>query len=250
MCVGDSRQIYKILNNLRGNTNTSKKIVSINSISGNCITDESAIANEFNAHFSSIGINLAKNIPNQGITQSFDTPNFCMFNFPVTESEVHIIISNLQNKASSGVDGISNLVLKASPFAIVPILRQLIEVSFKSGHFPICLARAVVYPLYKEGSKLDVTNYRPISLLVTWSKVFERVMYNRVYNYLETNSLIYIKQFGFRKNHSTVDAITEVTEKFRLDKSRSQKYTAFLDLKKLLIHWIIRYYFKSCKCMG
>ena len=184
-CIGDSRQIYKILNNLREITNTSKKIVSINSISGNCITDESAIANEFNAHFSSIGINLAKNIPNQGITQSFDTPNFCMFNFPVTESEVHIIISNLQNKASSGVDGISNLVLKASPFAIVPILRQLIEVSFKSGHFPICLARAVVYPLYKEVSKLDVTNYRPISLLVTWSKVFERVMYNKVYNYLK-----------------------------------------------------------------
>ena len=130
------------------------------------------------------------------------------------------------------MDGISNLVLKASSFAIVPILRQLIEVSFKSGHFPICLARAVVYPLYKEGSKLDVTNYRPISLLVTWSKIFERVMYNRVYNYLETNSLIYIKQFGFRKNHSTVDAIAEVTEKLRLDMSRLQKYTAFLDLKK------------------
>ena len=130
------------------------------------------------------------------------------------------------------MDGISNLVLKASSFAIVPILRQLIEVSFKSGHFPICLARAVVYPLYKEGSKLDVTNYRPISLLVTWSKIFERVMYNRVYNYLETNSLIYIKQFGFRKNHSTVDAIAEVTEKLRLDMSSSQKYTAFLDLKK------------------
>ena len=145
-----------------------------------------------------------------------------MFNFPVTESEVQIIISNLQNKASSGVDGISNLVLIASSFAIVPILRQLIEVSFKSGHFPICLARAVVYPLYKEGSKLDITNYRPISHLVTWSKVFERVMDNRVYNYLETNSLIYIKQFGFRKNHSTVVAIAEVTEKLRLDMSRSQ----------------------------
>ena len=57
-------------------------------------------------------------------------------------------------------------------------------------------------------------------------------MYNRVYNYLETNSLIYIKQFGFRKNHSTVDAISEITEKLRLDMSRSQKYTAFLDLKK------------------
>ena len=79
---------------------------------------------------------------------------------------------------------------------------------------------------------MDVSNYRPISLFVTWSKVFERAMYNRVYSYLEANSLIYIKQFGFRKKHSTIDAIAEVTEKCRLDKIKSPKRTVFLDLKK------------------
>ena len=57
-------------------------------------------------------------------------------------------------------------------------------------------------------------------------------MYNRVYSYLEANSLIYIKQFGFRKKHSTIDAIAEVTEKCRLDKTKSPKRTVFLDLKK------------------
>ena len=154
----------------------------------------------------------------------------------ITEYEVEVIFSTLQNKLSSGIDGISNLIAKASSFAIVPFLKKLIELSFKSGCFPTTLAQAVVYPLYKAGSKLDVSNYRPISLLVTWSKVFERAMYNRVYSYLEANSLIYIKQFGFRKKHSTIDAIAEVTEKCRLDKTKSPKRTVFLDLKKLLTH--------------
>ena len=118
----------------------------------------------------------------------------------ITEYEVGVIYLTLQNKLSSGIDGISYLIAKAISFAIVPFLKKLIELSFKVGCFPTALVQAVVYPLYKAGSKLDVSNYRPISLLVTWSKVFERAMYNRVYCYLEANSLIYIKQFGFQKN--------------------------------------------------
>ena len=117
----------------------------------------------------------------------------------ITEYEGEVIFSALQNKLSSGIDGIRNLIAKVSSFTIVPFLKKLIELSFKSGCFPTALTQAVVYPLYKAGSKLDVSNYRPISLLVTWSKVFERAMYNRVYSYLEANSLIYIKQFSFQK---------------------------------------------------
>ena len=115
------------------------------------------------------------------------------------EIETESILSALQKKLFSGIDGFSNLIAKARSFAIFPFLKKRIELSFKSGCFPTALTQAEVYPLYKAGLKLDVSNYRPISLLVTWSKVFERAMYNRVYSYLETNSLVYIKQFGFRK---------------------------------------------------
>ena len=117
----------------------------------------------------------------------------------ITEYEIKVIPSALQNKLSSGIDGIINLIAKASSFAIVPFLKNFIQLFFKSGCFPTALAQAVVYPLYKAGSELDVSNYRPKSVLVTWSKVFERAMYNRVYSYLERNSLIYINQFCFRK---------------------------------------------------
>ena len=197
-CIGDSRKIYKLLNYLKGITKTSSRIiVSVNGSSGDVVSDRLAVANEFNDFFSSIASHLANQIPKLESDQLYSESRFCMRSNSITEYEVEVIFSTLQNKLSSGIDGISNLIAKASSFAIVPFLKKLIELSFKSGCFPTALAQAVVYPLYKAGSKLDVSNYRPISLLVTWSKVFERAMYNRVYSYLEANSLIYIKQFGF-----------------------------------------------------
>ena len=68
-------------------------------------------------------------------------------------------------------------------------------------------------------------------MLTVWSKIFERVMYNRMYNYLEHFSLFQKKQFGFRSKHSTVDALVELTERLRCSKQKD-KFTFFLDLKK------------------
>ena len=187
-------------NDLKGITNTSSRtIVSVNGSSGDVVSDKLAVANEFNDFFSSIGSHLANQIPKLKSNQLCSEPRFCMRLNSIREFEVEVILSALQNKLSSGIDGISNLIAKTSSFAFVPFLKKLIELSFKSECFPTALAQAVVYPLYKVGSKLDVSNYRPISLLVTLSKVFERAMYNRAYSNLEANSLIYIKQFGLQK---------------------------------------------------
>ena len=158
-----------------------------------------------------IGSHLANQIPKLESHQFGSDSRFCMRLNTITEFEVEVILSALQSKLSSGIDEISNLIAKASslaPFlkncslcsANVPFLKKLIELFFKSGCFPTALAQAVVYSLYKARFKLDVSNYRPISLLVTWSKVFQCAMYNRVYSYLKANSLVYIKHFGFRKN--------------------------------------------------
>ncbi len=73
-------------------------------------------------------------------------------------------------------------------------------------------------------------NYPPISLLTTWSKVLERILYTRIYNYFESFSLFYSKQFGFRRKHSCIDALAELTENLRQNKNNH--YSFFLDLKK------------------
>ena len=150
--------------------------------------------------------------------------------FSVSETEVREISDNSSPKSSSGNDLISNNIIKASRDAIVPILSHLINRSFEEGIFPERLKRAKVITLYKEGSKIDKNNYRPIPLLTVWSKMFERVMYNQMYNYLEHFSLFKKKQFGFRSKLSTIDALVELTEKIR---SWSEiMISFFLDLRK------------------
>ena len=76
--------------------------------------------------------------------------------------------------------------------------------------FPKVLAEAKVIPLHKEGDKTDEKNCPPTSLLSVCSKIFERVMYNRVYHFFEKNLLFSCKQFGYHLKHSTIDALVKL----------------------------------------
>ena len=153
-----------------------------------------------------------------------------LFHYKASNIEISKIIDQLDNKSSSGDDNISNLVVKQSKIEIVPILTFLINKSFRDGVFPEALKKAEVLPLFKEGSKIKESNYRPISLLNVWSKIFERAMFNRMSLYLERFCLIYKKQFGFRKKHC-IDALVEMTEKIRFS-NFEKRLSFFLDLKK------------------
>ena len=126
--------------------------------------------------------------------------SFCLWLFPTKPLEVREAIDNLDKKTSPGLDDICNLVVKSCSESLAPILAELINNSFKTGIFPEDLKRAQVIPLHKWDSKADLNNYRPISLLIVFSKIFERIMCNRIYQYLEHFQLLYSKQFGFRKS--------------------------------------------------
>ena len=91
----------------------------------------------------------------------------------------------------------------------------MVNICFKAGIFPDILKLAKVTPLHKKESKLDFLNYRPISLLSVFSKIYEKLIYTRIYSYLVKNNLIYEKQFGFRSNYSTNHAILSITEHIR-----------------------------------
>ena len=103
-------------------------------------------------------------------------------------------------------------------------LTSLINVSFYEGSFPSELKKAKVFPLFINGSRVEESNYRPISLLNVLSKIYERAMFTRVYEYLECFNLLYFKQFGFRKKHSTIDALAELTETIRSSKSETVSF--------------------------
>ena len=112
-------------------------------------------------------------------------------------------------------------------------MSEIINLSFTTGIFPDLCKLAKVIPIFKKGNELLCENYRPISLLPIFSKIIEKIIYSRMYNYLTKNNLIYDKQFGFRSNHSTNHALISLSEDIKLNMDKSF-YSAgvFIDLQK------------------
>ena len=120
-----------------------------------------------------------------------------LFMSPCNESEVSNLIWKLPMKMSSGHDNISNVLLKSiGPFILSP-LTNIFNESLSMGIFPDVMKLADVVPLYKSREKFLETNYRPISLLTTMSKVLEKIVYSRVYKFLNDNNQLYESQYGF-----------------------------------------------------
>ena len=93
-------------------------------------------------------------------------------------------------------------------------MADLFNLSFTTGVFPSVLKTAKVVPVFKKDSKLDYSNYRPISLLSNIEKILEKLMYKRLYTFLNKN-IIYNLQFGFRQQYSTSHPLINITENVR-----------------------------------
>ena len=90
---------------------------------------------------------------------------------------------------------------------------MIFNYSFKTGVVPEQLKIAKVIPIYKKDNAEVLSNYRPVSVLHSFSKILERLMFNRCMDYIDKNDILNEKQFGFRSNHSTFMAIIELVDK-------------------------------------
>ena len=117
--------------------------------------------------------------------------------YPTNELEVDLLIRNLHNKNSSGHDNVNNNLLKELKISIVTPLTIVFNKSLTEGVFPTTMKKADVVPLHKGGTHDLKNNYRPISLLLTMSKILEKLVYKRTYNYLDSNGLLFKSQYGF-----------------------------------------------------
>ena len=192
-----------------------------------------------NAFFTNIGPNLAKNIDqeNKADFSSYLTqPSSSQFYIEYTDAEkIEATILGLANKDSEGVDGISTKFLKRICEQIAQPLSYIINQSLFSGIFPDRLKIAKVIPLYKNNDEPedDFQNYRPISILTGLSKVFEKIMNLQLTQYLNVNGKFAPNQYGFRKNHSTELAATELIDRLTQDAMYERNpFSIFIDLSK------------------
>ena len=144
------------------------------------------------------------------------TPNFpsrthkTLDTFRITPNQVRDILQILKLGKASGPDYISHQMLKKTCDTVCVPLSLLFNLSFSKAQFPTQWKIASVMPLFKNGDKTSASNYRPIALLSTVGKVFERIVFKEVFNYLISNKLLYKFQSGFLPGHSTVHQLIEI----------------------------------------
>ena len=220
-----------MLNLSRKNKNNSVSKLVINN---NELTNDKDIANELNKHFTTIGKNLAdKVIPqesNSFKTYLTDPINNSLFLRPTDTNEIINEINQMKNKSSLDI---RVPLLKHVKQELADGLVIIFNKSFQEGCFPGVLKLAKVIPIHKGDETTDPTNYRPISLLSIFNKLIEKVMLNRLLKFLEKNNILYKYQFGFRKNHATTHALTEVIDYiYRSLDEGNYVFGIYIDLKK------------------
>ena len=139
----------------------------------------------------------------------------------------------MKNKSSSGPDNISPMLLKTSIWSIIQPIVNICNASLSTGLIPSALKTGRIIPIHKSESQTEFNNYRPITILSVFSKIIERLMHNRLSNFLTKHNILYNSQYGFRQNYSTELAILEL-QNIVLNNFNKNIHTSgiFLDLSK------------------
>ena len=190
-------------------------------------------SNVLNDYITKNGSNLAEEIPQN--YRNFNTKSCekSIFFSPTNTFEIFNTCAKMTNSHSEGLDHINNIFMKFFNPVIAEPLSILLNRCMTTGIFPKRFKIAKVCPLFKSGQRNDPSNYRPISILPSLSKIFEKIIHTRISNFLETTKQIPSEQYGFQKKKSTVDALLTHVEKIRNFLDRKIKVSSvFLDLRK------------------
>ena len=236
---GDSKKTWKVINQITG-LNNGKNINKVNHFLNPSnpyekITDDKMICEMFNNYY----INAGKNLSNSIIDNNIPATDYLGNAVPDTlifrstdEPEVTRLIGCLGDSAA-GIDDIPAKIIKSVSVEIVYPLTVLFNLSMRDGIFPDQFKIAKITPIFKKGNKQEIKNYRPISVLPCLSKILERLIQDRLTEFLTQHQIISETQHGFQKQKSTTSAILSLTDNI-LDSFDKNQFTIalFLDLSK------------------
>ena len=231
-------KLWQLINNRIGKCKHRGSIIPYITVNGIKPYNPDKIANCFGQFYADLGESLASKITpgNRTINKYINNIPRMLNSFimwPTSWAEIEKII-NMPNETSSGHDQISRKLLKNLNQSISYPLSLIFNQSPESGIFLDLIKIAEIISLYKGKEQNQVFNYHPISLLMTTSKVLEKIVYSRVFNFLEHHNLLYESQFRFRNRHSCGHAISELIRKILQAKEEGKYSTAiFLDLSKV-----------------
>ena len=240
-CKGNSKKTWQIINQVRGKSKRSIKPLFI--IDNKRITDRRMIANAFNGYFTTIAEKMNsnayidnddKNISNTELPSFLDYLNksysSSIFLYDCDSDEVLQHIHELENGKASDIP---IKLIKRSGQLISPILSKYFNLCMQKGIFPSVMKIGKITPIFKKGCEENLENYRPISTLPLFGKLFEKIIYSRLYSFLTSRGILNENQFGFRKGHSTSHALNFSISEIRKSLVNDEHVIGiFIDLSK------------------
>ncbi len=229
------KSTWKLINELNSRNTFSHKTISNIKVGEEIINIPKDIAETFNSHFASVGEKLAFDIPPSAVKpEVYVEPAQTIFS--MRSPTVNAVFKKLQainERKAAGLDKIPCKLLKIAAEVIAPSLTQIFDKTIRTNIFPDDWKLARVTPIFKKGKKDDMDNYRPISVISVVAKIFEKLIFEQLYEYLNNNNLIAASQSGFRPLHSTLTALMEATDKWSINIDNGLlNGVIFIDLKK------------------
>ncbi|CAL4115926.1 unnamed protein product [Meganyctiphanes norvegica] len=228
---GNIKGTWEVINkNIKNKTKFNNVVIKEN----DHILDQKDLPYKFINYFSEIPQKLTSKIKSVNTNVSQYLSNRCYKSFfmcPIIDKDVELAINNLKN--CNGVHTISTQVLKESMSLLAVPLSHIFNLCVEQGYFPTELKTGCITPIYKKGDKNNIENYRPVCSLSQFSKIFEKVVFNRMTDYITKNSILSISQYGFRSNMNTESALIDLVDYIHggLNK-KSNVGAVFMDLSK------------------
>ena len=164
------------------------------------VSNKIQIAESFNNYFAKIGVSTSQNVPKSKKNYTDYLKNSLsnsMYLESIDPSTVIDVVRKLKPKTSSGHDDISTKLVKETIIDIIQPLTHIINRSLNTGIVPDQLKIAKVIPVFKSSDMDQLKNYRPISLLPAFSKILEKIMFNKLMSFLDSQNILYKHQYGF-----------------------------------------------------
>ena len=229
------KSTWKLINELNSRNASSYNTISNIKVGEETIYTPKQIAETFNSHFTSVGENLASDIPPSIVEPDvYVVPAETTFSMKsLTVYAVYKKLKAINERKAGGLDKIPCKLLKISAEIVAPSLTQIFNKTISTSIFPTDWKLARVTPIFKKGKKDDMNNYRPISVISVVAKIFEKFTFEQLYEYLNNNNLISESQSGFRSLHSTLTALIEATDNWSINIDKGLlNGVIFIDLKK------------------
>ena len=232
----DPYNYHKILKDITGQRK-SHTIPSLERHDGTTVTDDLDKATMFNNHFvaqTRLDINDAQIAQLQTYMTRGDGPVPTLHHIEIHPGEVLKVLNSMDVNKSCGSDQLPTKILKLTALLIYEPLTRLFNKSLASGEYPSLWKHAKVRPVFKrKGAPSEVNNYRPISLLPCLSKIFGRIVFSRIYEYITEFSLLSDRQSGYRPGHNTQLQLTYLTDRLYDSLDKGQDFTTiYLDITR------------------